>query len=64
MPKIGIAHEMKDENDYAAAIRSLLELPSEEYNAMCKRAQETAKIYDYESLTKQMVQVIKKIEDQ
>lgn len=62
--KIGIAHEMKDENDYAAAIRSLLELPSEEYNAMCKRAQETAKIYDYEYLTKQMVQVIKKIEDQ
>jgi len=55
---------MKDGNDYAAAIRSLLELPSEEYNAMCKRAQETAKIYDYEYLTKQMVQVIKKIEDQ
>lgn len=62
--KIGIAHDMKDENDYAAAIRSLLELPVEEYEAMCKRAKKTAEIYDYENLTKQMVKVIKKIEVQ
>lgn len=61
---IGIAHEMKDENDYAAAIRSLLELPTEEYYAMCKRAQETAEIYDYENLARQMVEVIKTIENQ
>lgn len=61
--QIGIAHDMQDENDYAAAIRSLLKLPAEEYNAMCKRAQDTAKIYDYENLTKQMVKVIKTIEN-
>ena len=53
-----------DENDYAAAIRSLLELPTEEYYAMCKRAQETAEIYDYENLARQMVEVIKTIENQ
>lgn len=61
--KIGIAHEMKDENDYAAAIRSLLELPVEEYDAMCKRSQETAKTYDYENLVGQMIEVIKNIEN-
>lgn len=61
--KIGIAHEMKNENDYAAAIRSLLELPVEEYDAMCKRAQETAKTYDYENLVEQMIEVIKNIEN-
>ena len=61
--KIGIAHEMKDENDYAVAIRSLLELPTEEYNAMCKRALETAKMFDYEYLAGKMEEVIKMIED-
>lgn len=59
--KIGIAHEMKDENDYATAIRSLLELPIEEYETMCKRSWETAKIYDYENLVKQMIKVIKNL---
>lgn len=61
--KIGIAHEMKDENDYAVAIRSLLELSVEEYNAMCKRALETAKIFDYEYLAEKMVEVIKIVEN-
>lgn len=61
--KIGIAHEMKDENDYAVAIRSLLELPTEEYNAMRKRALETAKMFDYEYLAGKMEEVIKMIED-
>lgn len=61
--KIGIAHEMKDENDYAVAIRSLLELPTEEYNAMCKRSLETAKMFDYEYLAGKMEEVIKMIED-
>lgn len=61
--KIGIAHEMKDENDYAVAIRSLLELPTEEYNVMCKRALETAKMFDYEYLAGKMEEVIKMIEN-
>lgn len=62
--KIGVAHEMKDEDDYASAIRSLLELPAEEYDAVCKRAYETAKVYDYEILAKKMQKVIKGIENQ
>ena len=54
---------MKDENDYAVAIRSLLELSAEEYNVMCKRALETAKIFDYEYLAEKMVEVIKIVEN-
>ena len=55
---IGVAHNMKDEMDYATAIRSLLELSSIDYNAMCERAKEAAKTFDYEHLTDKMIEVI------
>lgn len=55
---IGVCHDMKDEQDYANAIRSILDLPEKEYNAMCERAREAAKEYDYPYLTKQMADVI------
>ena len=60
---IGIAHEMNSVDDYADAINALLTLSDEEYSQMCVRARETAKTYDYEHLTKQMVEVIKYIEN-
>lgn len=60
--QIGIAHEMKDEWDYALSIKKLLLLPEDEYRAMCLRARETAKDYDYEHLTWKMIDVIKYIE--
>ena len=52
---------MKDEQDYADAIRSILDMPKDEYIAMCKRAQTAAKEYDYPYLTKQMAEVIEKL---
>lgn len=58
---IGVCHDMKDEQDYAKAICSILDLPKEEYNAMCVRARNAAKEYDYPYLTKQMEEVIKKL---
>lgn len=58
---IGICHDMKDEQDYADAIRSILELPSDEYQAMCQRASEAAKEFDYPYLAKQMSEVIEKL---
>lgn len=58
---IGVCHDMKDEQDYANAIRSILDLPEEEYNAMCERAREAAKEYDYPYLTKQMAKVIESL---
>lgn len=58
---IGISKNMKDSQDYASAIKSILELPYHEYNTMCERAKLVAKEYDYPHLTKQMVEVIEKL---
>ena len=56
--QIGIAHEMRNEWDYAKAIHSILELSPSEYLDMCERAKEVAKTYDYEYLTNKMIEVI------
>lgn len=60
---IGVARELKDDVEYAEAIGKILDLPIDEYGAMCKRAQQVAKTFDYEYLTCQMVEVIKKLEN-
>ena len=57
--KIGICHDMKNEQDYADAIRTILDLPNNEYRKMCERAREAVKEYDYPYLSKQMAEVIK-----
>lgn len=57
---IGVCHDMKDEQDYADAIESILDLPETVYNAMCERAREAVKEYNYPYLTKQMADVIER----
>lgn len=59
--QIGVCHDMMDEKDYAEAICSILDMPEKEYNAMCDRAREVAKNYDYPYLAKQMDEVIKSL---
>jgi glycosyltransferase involved in cell wall biosynthesis len=59
---IGVCHDMKDDQEYADAISSILDLPESDYQAMCERARSAAKKYDYPYLTKQMVEVIKSLE--
>ncbi len=59
---IGVCHDMKDDNDYANAIVSIINLTEHEYREMCLRARETAKEYDYPSLAKKMANVIKSLE--
>ena len=59
---IGISRNMKDDGDYASAIKSIIELSASEYEAMCERAKETAREYDYPYLAKQMLEVIKSLE--
>ena len=58
---IGIAHELKTPEEYAEAMIQLLSLSSSEYEAMCKRAYQTAEQFDYKNLAKQMDEVIKKL---
>ena len=58
---IGICHDMKNDQDYADAIQTILDLPVDEYQKMCERAREAVKEYDYPYLTKQMAEVIEKL---
>lgn len=56
--QIGVCHDMKDEQEYADAIRSILDMPKDEYDDICKRARVAAKEYDYPYLTQKMVKII------
>ena len=60
--KIGVCHDMENDDAYANAIKSILDLPKSEYDAMCDRAREAVKEYDYPYLTQKMVDVIKTLE--
>lgn len=55
---IGVAKEYQTAEDYAAAILSLVDMPKAEYDAMCIRAKEASKQYDYEYLTSKMIEII------
>ena len=55
---IGIANEFQSAEEYAEAILSLVDLPKAEYEAMCLRAKEAAKQYDYEYLTSKMIEIL------
>lgn len=59
--QIGVCHDMKDEQDYANAIQTILDMPEAEYSAMCNRARKAAEEYDYPYLTKQMAEVIERL---
>ena len=54
---IGVAKEYQTAEEYAAAILSLVDMPKTEYDAMCLRAKEAAKLYDYEYLTSKMIEI-------
>lgn len=59
--KIGVCHNMKDDNDYASAITSILDLNTSDYNEMCQRAKKAALEYDYPNLANKMKEVIKSL---
>lgn len=55
---IGISEPLSTPEDYVAAIRKLAELPKEKYDAMCNRVRETAKLFDYNKLSTEELEVI------
>lgn len=59
--KIGISRNMTSAKDYADAIQSIINLSEEEYSAMCERARNAAKEFDYPYLTKKMAEVIESL---
>ena len=58
---IGVCHDMKDDDEYANSICSILDLSTEEYQAMCYRAREASKEYDYPYLAEQMAKIIESL---
>ena len=59
--QIGVCHDMESDQAYADAIKSIIDLPETEYKAMCKRAREAVKEYDYPYLAKQMADIIESL---
>lgn len=59
--KIGVCHDMESDEAYAESIKSIIDLSKAEYDAMCERAREAVKEYDYPYLTKQMADVIESL---
>ena len=55
---IGISELLTTPEEYASAIRKLAEQPKEEYDAMCKRVRDAAKLFDYNKLAKEELAVI------
>lgn len=51
---IGISKEFISPDEYADAIMKIINLPSEEYKAMCVRARIAASDYDYRKLTRKL----------
>lgn len=55
---LGVAHDLDTAEDFALAIRSLIEQPRASYDAMCERVREVAKRFDYKVLAAEELKVI------
>lgn len=58
---LGVAHDIVTPQEFAEAIRSIAELPKEEYDAMCERVREVAKRFDYKVLAAQELEIIESL---
>lgn len=55
---LGIAKDIESPEDFAFSIKSLAELPDNEYQSMCERARQCACDFDYKKLSGNMISVI------
>ena len=55
---LGVSRNIETPQEYVDAIRSIVELPKEEYEAMCKRVRETAEHFDYKVLAARELAVV------
>ena len=55
---IGVAREFRNAEEYVAAIKSILDLPENEYKEMCARARKAAYEFDYKKLTQKMCELL------
>ena len=57
---LGVAADLDAPEKYANVIRGIANLPEEEYEAMCARNKEIAKEFDYDVLSKKLLEVIER----
>ncbi len=55
---IGVARDIETPEEFADAIRSIAELPKEEYEAMCKRVREVVQKFDYKILAAKELELL------
>ena len=58
---LGVARDIETPEEFATAIRSIIDLPQEEYRAMCERVRETAERFDYKVLAAEELKVIESL---
>lgn len=55
---LGIADNLDTPEKYSNAILKIYNLNNEDYETMCKRVSETAKLFDYKVLTDKLIQIL------
>jgi len=55
---LGVAHDIETPQEFAEAIRSIVEQPKEEYEAMCRRVREVARKFDYKVLAEREIELL------
>ncbi len=55
---LGVAHDIETPQEFAEAIRSIVEQPKEEYEAMCRRVREVAQRFDYKVLAEHEIELL------
>ena len=58
---LGIAREYDTSEEYADAIMSIYSLPKNEYDSMCNRVLDASKEFDYNVLSKKLINVIESL---
>ena len=53
-----IRDRFRNAEEYVAAIKSILDLPENEYKEMCARARKAAYEFDYKKLTQKMCELL------
>lgn len=58
---LGIARDIETPEDFAQAIRNVVEQPRASYDAMCERVKQTAERFDYKKLAAEEISVIEAV---
>lgn len=55
---LGVSKEFQNSSEYADAIKHILDLDKDDYESMCNRVKEVSKIFDYKTLSQQLINTL------